>query len=299
MIFPPANPDRWSPTKFQNRQNVVQYFPDHPDIIFLWIYFIGGGTWLTGSWVYHPQTRYLDFQLVEEGEMIVEYGGEKYIVPEKSAILIPPGESRISIGSGGVCRKRFLGICGIILQTHLPTLNLDSVKIIPDFKSERFEELYSQLYTCFKEKNPDTIPACCAMTYELLLLLSRSVELGQYPPELQKALSYIKQHLKENLTLHKLSTISGCSAGTLQGLFKKHLGKSPIHFLIASRMKFAEQLLKNTRYTIKEIASCCGYCNQLYFSNVFHEHFGCSPKEYRKKCQTQPLSVSTPAENFL
>ena len=137
------------------------------------------------------------------------------------------------------------------------------------------------------------------MIYELLLLLSRSVEHGQYPPELQKALSCIKRYLKDNLTLQKLSTAAGCSAGTLQGLFKKYLNESPIQFLISTRMKFAEQLLKNTRYTIKEIASCCGYCNQLYFSNVFHEHYGCSPKEYRKKCQTQPLSVSTPAENFL
>ena len=299
MTLPPLNHDRWSPTRFQNKQNVVQYFPTHPDINFLWLYFIGGGTWLDGSWVYHPQTNYLDFQLVEEGEMIVEYGGEKYIVPEKSAILIPPGESRISIGSSNVCRKRFLGIYGSILQTHLPALDLDSVKILPDFQSERFEELYGQLYTCFKEKNPETIPSCCAMTYELLLLLSRSVEHGQYPPELQKALSCIKQHLKDDLTLRKLSSVSGCSAGTLQGLFKKHLGKSPIQFLIAARMKFAEQLLLNTNYTIKEIASRCGYCNQLYFSNVFHEHFDCSPKEFRKKCQTQPLSVSTPAENFL
>jgi AraC-like DNA-binding protein len=233
--------------------------------------------------VYHPQTCYLDFQLVEEGEMIVEYAGEKYIVPEKSAILIPPGESRISIGSSSICRKRFLGIYGTILQTHLPALNLDSVKIIPDFQSERFEELYSQLYSCFKEKNPDMIPVCGAMTYELLLLLSRSVELGQYPPELQKALCCIKRYLKDNLTLQKLSTASGCSAGTLQGLFKKYLNKSPIQFLISTRMKLAEQLLKNTNYTIKEIAAQCGYCNQLYFSNVFHEHYGCSPKEYRKK----------------
>ncbi len=283
MILPPLHHDRWSPTRFQNKQNVVQYFPDHPDINFLWLYFIGGGTWLTGSWVYHPQTRYLDFQLVEEGEMIVEYAGEKYIVPEKSAILIPPGESRISIGSSRVCRKRFLGIFGTILQTHLPALNLDSVKIIPDFQSERFEELYSQLYICFKEKNPEAIPSCCAMIYELLLLLSRSVEHGQYPPELQKALSCIKRYLKDNLTLQKLSTAAGCSAGTLQGLFKKYLNESPIQFLISTRMKFAEQLLKNTNYTIKEIASQCGYCNQLYFSNVFHEHYGCSPKEYRRK----------------
>ena len=274
--------DRLSPTKFEDSQKVVQYFPAVRERNFLWLDFIGHGTWHRNSWVHHPETDYLDFQLIEEGEMIVLYKGSKYTVPAGGAILIPPGESRLHCGNSAVCRKRFLGITGDILNTYLKALDLNEVTIIPHFDPPEFEELWSELYTFLSRKKPEKAQEFCSRIFKLLLLLSSLAEMQKYPPELQRAICRIRQDLKFPGSLAGLCAEAGCGKSKLQWQFKHYLASSPIKFLMNKRLEMARHLLEKTDLTIKEIAEKCGFCNQLYFSNVFYKHQGCSPRNYRK-----------------
>ena len=60
---------------------------------------------------------------------------------------------------------------------------------------------------------------------------------------------------------------------------------TPIQFLISQRINYAKNLLQNKSIPIKEVAALCGYQNQLYFSNDFRKHTGCSPREFCKRLQ--------------
>ena len=72
----------------------------------------------------------------------------------------------------------------------------------------------------------------------------------------------------------------------LRKRFKKEMGVTPLEYLTGLRMKKAEIMLSSLQtggYSVGEIGELCGYENALYFSRVFHKHFGCSPTQYAQK----------------
>ena len=69
-------------------------------------------------------------------------------------------------------------------------------------------------------------------------------------------------------------------------LFKKHLGMPFRMCLRNIRLAKAEEALKNTSYTLSEIAYLCGFASLSTFSKVFKEKYGVSPTTYRKKVAT-------------
>ena len=69
-------------------------------------------------------------------------------------------------------------------------------------------------------------------------------------------------------------------------LFKKHLGMPFRMCLRNVRLTKAEEALKNTSYTLSEIAYLCGFTSLSTFSKVFKEKYGVSPTPYRKKVAT-------------
>ena len=69
-------------------------------------------------------------------------------------------------------------------------------------------------------------------------------------------------------------------------LFKKHLGMPFRMCLRNVRLAKAEEALKNTSYTLSEIAYLCGFASLSTFSKVFKETYAVSPTTYRKKVAT-------------
>ena len=66
-------------------------------------------------------------------------------------------------------------------------------------------------------------------------------------------------------------------------LFKKHLGASFGVCLQNVRLAKAREAMKNTPYSITEIAYMCGFTSLSTFSKVFKEKYGDNPTTFRKK----------------
>ena len=273
--------DRHGRSSLQN-EIVRQWFPPITEVSFIWLNFVGRSVWQKGYWVYHPQTQYLNFEAVDEGEMTLHQGGQRYLIPAGSAVLIPPGESKLSSDGAHGCRKHALGISGLILDNNLAAMNLDKVCILRDFHNPEFEQLFDSLWKMTEEKRPETVREYCAKIYQLLLLLSDCAVQHPYPEELQRAMSFISRNFARQLSLSDICAQAYCGRSTLQWQFKYHLKSSPIRYLTEIRMKYAAKLLENTLLPIKEIAQKSGCSDQLYFSNMFRKYHGRSPRECRK-----------------
>ncbi len=266
--------------KSYHKGQIRQWVPPFVETSYLWLPFIGKSHWIKGYWLHHLETNYLDFELVDEGELTVNYQGRRHLIPAGSAVLIPPGESKLSTARG--CRKRFIGISGLILNNNLAGMNLDKVCILNDFRNAEFERLFASLWAMTDEKRPENIREYCSMVYQLLLFFSHCAEQYPYPEELQRAVIFIRQNLSIPLTLADICGAAHCGRSTLQWQFKHYMKSSPIRFLTGIRMKYAVKLLENTTLSIKEIAQKCGYSDPLYFSTTFRDHSGRSPRTYRK-----------------
>lgn len=64
-------------------------------------------------------------------------------------------------------------------------------------------------------------------------------------------------------------------------ILKKYRGKSFQQYVIEVRMKYAKQLLGQTKLPIKQIAQQVGYENVSHFYHLFEKYYGKKPKEFQ------------------
>ncbi|SFD88824.1 AraC family transcriptional regulator [Flavobacterium phragmitis] len=92
---------------------------------------------------------------------------------------------------------------------------------------------------------------------------------------------YIKQNLKENMSLKTLSEKACMSTTSFYRFFKRELGMSPIEYILNEKIKCAKNLLKNPTLQINEVCYLAGFEDANYFIRLFKKHEGITPKQYQ------------------
>ena len=93
---------------------------------------------------------------------------------------------------------------------------------------------------------------------------------------------YVICHCEDDLTWEILAEVSDLSPGYLQKLYRKWCCLRLHDFQKLCRMEKAAVYLEETTLSIKEICSAVGMKNTSYFSAIFRQVYGLSPKEYRQ-----------------
>lgn len=65
--------------------------------------------------------------------------------------------------------------------------------------------------------------------------------------------------------------------------FKKIVGRSFNDYFRHVRIEQAKEMLKNSRSSVKWIASACGFSDERYFSTIFRQYTGQLPRDFRNK----------------
>lgn len=94
---------------------------------------------------------------------------------------------------------------------------------------------------------------------------------------------YILDHIKENLTIERLSAIAYVSPSHLTRTFKARLGVSPLQYIKACRLEIAKRMLVSTDTSIQDISFSSGFNDTKYFYRVFKAQTKMTPREYRDK----------------
>jgi len=91
---------------------------------------------------------------------------------------------------------------------------------------------------------------------------------------------YVKDKLKEPLSLQQACVHIGISQTYMSRLFRKYTGLSFSNYLTRSRIELAKQYLSDGKTLIKDAATIAGFKDQFYFSKVFKSFTGLSPSDY-------------------
>jgi AraC-like DNA-binding protein len=95
-------------------------------------------------------------------------------------------------------------------------------------------------------------------------------------------MAFIERNFAKNVTVGDIAAACHCSVSYVSHTFKKQTGLSVSSYINRMRIEKAVFLLEKTQLSIQEISDLCGFNDSNYFSNVFREHMGVSPRKYRQ-----------------
>ena len=98
----------------------------------------------------------------------------------------------------------------------------------------------------------------------------------------EETIAYIAQHYMEDIAVKDIAGYLGYSEAYFCKLFKQSFGHSFVSYLTDYRMQKAEDLMRTSRLSIKEIGKTVGYPDPNYFTKVFRRVRGVSPSEFRE-----------------
>jgi len=119
--------------------------------------------------------------------------------------------------------------------------------------------------------------------YELITHKLNTDESFSINFKLNKALQYIRMNYYKNISVEKLSEISGYSVSHFRRLFVNAYGMPPQEYMLNYKIrKSKELLLEEKDKSLDEIAELLGMCNASYFCRIFKEKTGISPYKYKQ-----------------
>ncbi len=102
---------------------------------------------------------------------------------------------------------------------------------------------------------------------------------GKEMRRLEEAFHYIKDNYTRKITLEAVAQIACMSPSYFSSYFKKVTGQSFKEYVIAMRLKRAEELLSTTTMSSLEVANSCGFSNMANFYHLYKKYKGHTPKE--------------------
>jgi AraC-like DNA-binding protein len=101
------------------------------------------------------------------------------------------------------------------------------------------------------------------------------------PENLIEVLALIHRAPHSRLSNRLLAARAGLNVEKFIRAFREHTGQTPAAYVIATRLRAAQEALALTDKSVDQIASECGFANRHYFSRMFARGVGCGPAEFR------------------
>lgn len=221
-------------------------------------------------------------------------------IPAGTLIIIPP-----------FCVHQLYHEAGIVYERYILSINtqwLDSVfcnkkdtftylkenskplLLTPDsFMSKKWVNYLDHLISISAFTSPETM----SCFFDLLSYLDQIV--NQLSPECTQCfpissgqnntneiISYIHEHIYENLTVSDLAAHFYLHPDYLSRLFKKHAHVSVNRYITLQKIAAAQSLLR-AGYTVGQTQEKLGYSSYAYFYKTFQKNTGLSPSKYREQ----------------
>ena len=111
--------------------------------------------------------------------------------------------------------------------------------------------------------------------------LNSSVE--ALPPRiLRRIRDRVEAELDTELSLAYLAKESGYSRSHFLRRFRAATGLTPHQYVLERRLSAAQQLLRQSRMLLADVALKCGFSSQTHMNDVFRKRLGVTPLEYRR-----------------
>jgi len=105
---------------------------------------------------------------------------------------------------------------------------------------------------------------------------------------IKKVVSYIEEHLEEDLSLDRIAEALNYSKFYIARTFAEETGGTVYKYIQGRRLTLAAEKLVRTEESIIEIAYEAHYNSQQAFTLAFGRLYQCTPQSYRKRGIFEP-----------
>ena len=99
---------------------------------------------------------------------------------------------------------------------------------------------------------------------------------------IEQSLSFIEEHLAEEISTEELANTVGLSPFYFQRLFKRLVNKSVQEYVKLRRLARVIENLGDSERRILDVALDYGFSNHANFTRAFKETYGITPEDYRR-----------------
>ena len=123
------------------------------------------------------------------------------------------------------------------------------------------------------------------LTESIIIKLLRGMneKLEQKEDNIQNIIDFIKLNCMKNINVKFIAKNFSFNYDYIRRMFKEKTGVSLKQYIQQEKIRYAIDLLKNTDYSIKEVADLCGFSSPSHFGVIFKEELNMTPKEYVEK----------------
>lgn len=232
-----------------------------------------------------------EIYVLKSGERTVFLQDVKYLATAHSATLFSKNTVHRSFGD-----TPFSGICIHFSERYLKQY-LTPLAISQLFRC--FEQpiitLSDEVFLAIQKMANEFVPDAPENFLHLATLLQllcncaeadiSALPVAHTPEHASSKAEAIITHVNENYIAIKdiaeLSEYFHVSQSYIFRIFKQRFQTTPKHYINRLRIQTVCHKLKYSTYTIRSIASDCGFESYEYFHRVFREQMGCTPGEYR------------------
>jgi AraC-like DNA-binding protein len=100
---------------------------------------------------------------------------------------------------------------------------------------------------------------------------------------LRKAENFILENFTRKISLKEIADVACLSPPYFSTIFKEEMGENLSKYLNRLRVEKASRLLLETDMSLAEIAACCCFEDQSWFSKIFKAYTNVSPGKYRNQ----------------
>ena len=243
-----------------------------------------------GDWKSIMHTHHFtELLFVVSGEGSFSFNQEQSPLRRGDLVIIPPYTEHTERSSQNHPLEYYvLGIDGI---SFLSQKDRECAQVFCNFEHDpSIHELFRQMLYEIRTAQYGSQTICQHLLEILILKIIRSQQLIpvsinsiRMTKECAQIKEYLDSNYAEHITLDTLTGLTHMNKYYMVHSFTKYAGLSPIQYLNQTRLKRAQHLLKNTNYSISDIASSTGFSSQSYFTQIFRQNFNMTPVKYRQE----------------
>lgn len=105
---------------------------------------------------------------------------------------------------------------------------------------------------------------------------------GLVPWKLRRVIDYLDSRLPERVDLADLAALAGLSQSHFSRAFKASTGMAPYRWQLDARIRRAQALLIDPRFSLEQVAEATGFADAVHFGRTFRKLTGMAPGAWRR-----------------